>query len=387
VALGLVSRDGGALSPTCERVDDRGIFVLDRGSDSITFKNVSAPPVASVFRGFSAPVKVALDLGDDELLSLLRHDSDPFNRWQSAQTVATRLLVRFAKSANAVGEEVDGLASALKSFLDRDGMSDPAFAAQVLTLPSESEIAQEIGQDVDPDVIYRARKETRTIMGRRLADTLQQLHRTLASAQDYSPDAASAGRRSLRNVALELFAAGDPGAGERLAMEQFRTATNMTDRLAGFAVLTTIPGDVREQAIREFSQRYRDDPLILDKWLSLQAMIPEPDTLERVKRLMEHPVFSLTNPNRVRALVGSFAMNNLTQFHRQDGAGYDFLADIVLTLDGANPQVAARLLTAFGPWKSMEPGRRARAEAALRRIVQKPNLSPDVGDIAQRSLA
>jgi len=144
---------------------------------------------------------------------------------------------------------------------------------------------------------------------------------------------------------------------------------------------------VREQAIGEFAERYRDDPLVLDKWLSLQAMIPESGTLDRMRRLMNHPGFSLTNPNRVRALVGSFALNNATQFHRPDGAGYEFLADIVLTLDATNPQVAARLLTAFGAWKTMEAGRRGRAEAALRRIAEKPNLSPDVGDISQRSLA
>jgi aminopeptidase N len=387
VALGLVPRDGGVLSPTCERVDAAGLFVLDRVSDSLTFTNVTAPPVASVLRGFSAPVKVALDLGDDELLSLLRHDTDPFNRWQSAQTVATRLLVRFARSANAVGGAAERLAAALLSFLDRDGLRDPAFAAQVLTLPSESEIAQEIARNVDPDAIYRARQETRAIVGRRLGSSLRRLRDSLASPETYSPDAESAGRRALRNIALDLLAAGDPALGERLAAEQLHGATNMTDRLAGLAVLTTIPGDSREEAINEFAERYRDDPLVLDKWLSLQAMIPEHDTLDRVRRLMDHPVFSLTNPNRVRALVGSFALANSTQFHRADGAGYDFLADMVLTLDGTNPQVAARLLTAFGTWKTMEAGRRVRAEVALRRIVQKSDLSPDVGDIAQRSLA
>jgi aminopeptidase N len=387
VALGLVPRDGGSLSPTSERVDRNGLFVLDRTSDSLTFTNVAVPPVASVFRGFSAPVKVALDLGEDELLSLLRHDTDPFNRWQSAQTVAMRLLVRFSQSANAVGDAAENLAAALLAFLDRDAMGDPAFAAQVLALPSESEIAQEIGRDVDPDAIHRAREGTRATVGRHLAGSLNRLRDALASSKAYSPDAESAGRRALRNVALDLLAAGNPALGERFAMEQFRGATNMTDRLAGLAVLTTIPGDVRETAIDEFAQRYRDDPLVLDKWLSLQAVIPEPDTLDRVRGLMDHPIFSLTNPNRVRALIGSFALANPTQFHRVDGAGYDFVADIVLSLDSTNPQVAARLLTALGTWKTMEASRRAHAEAALRRIVQKPDLSPDVGDIAQRSLA
>jgi aminopeptidase N len=170
-------------------------------------------------------------------------------------------------------------------------------------------------------------------------------------------------------------------------MEQLGGASNMTDRLAGLAVIATIPGDLREEAIRVFAERYRDDPLVLDKWFALQAMIPERDTLDRVRRLMEHPAFSLSNPNRVRSLIGSFALNNPTEFHRSDGAGYDFIADVVLTLDSINPQLAARLLTAFGAWRTMEATRRARAEAALRRISAKPDLSPDVGDIAQRSLA
>jgi aminopeptidase N len=387
VALGLVPRAGGALSPRSERLGESGVFVLDCASDSITFTNVTAPPVPSLLRAFSAPVKLALDLSDDDLLSLLQHDSDPFNRWQSAQTVATRLLVQLARSANTAGEAAENLAAALLAFLDRDAARDPAFAAQVLTLPSETEIAQEIGADVDPDAIHRARETLRAFIGERLRERLLHLRNGLASSGGYSPDAASAGRRSLRNVALDLIAGADAVFGERLAYEQYQSAVNMTDRLAGLSVLAFTPGPVREDAMRNFSERYRHDPLVLDKWFALQAMIPEPDTLERIKRLMEHPAFSLTNPNRVRSLVGSFTLANPTQFHKADGSGYEFLADIVLTLDPTNPQVAARLLTAFGTWKAMEPGRRTRAEAALRRIAQKPDLSPDVSDIAQRSLA
>ena len=317
----------------------------------------------------------------------MRHDSDPFNRWQSAQTVATRLLVLLARSANTAGEAADGLAAALLAFLERDAACDPAFAAQVLALPSETEIAQEIGSDVDPDAVHRARESLREVVGRRLTERLLTQRDELASSGRYSPDAASAGRRALRNVALDLIAAGDAGLGERLALQQFRTAANMTDRLAGLAVLATIPGEARESALRDFADRYRDDPLVLDKWFALQAMIPEADALDRIRRLMEHPAFSLTNPNRVRSLVGSFSVGNPTQFHRRDGAGYAFLADTVLTLDPTNPQVAARLLTAFGPWRTMESRRRAEAETALQRIARQADLSPDVSDIAQRSLA
>jgi aminopeptidase N len=386
IALGLVATDGGRMEPTCDRVAN-GVFVLDRAADSITFRNVPSPPVPSVFRGFSAPVKVALDLTDADLLTLLTDDADPFNRWQSAQTVAMRLLVRSATTAEAGLDAAESLATALGAFLEREATRDPAFAALVLTLPGEAEIAQEIGADVDPDAIYRARTATRRIIGARLMDRLLQARDAESAMGAYSPDAASAGRRALRNVALDLVAAADPQLGERLAVEQLAQATNMTDRLAALAVLTLIPGAVRERAIEDFADRYRAEPLVLDKWLALQAMIPEPDTLDRVKQLMGHPTFSMANPNRVRSLIGSFSLNNPTQFNRQDGAGYDFLADIVLELDAANPQVAARLLTAFGPWRTMEPKRRMKAEVALRRIAGRANLSPDVSDIVLRSLS
>jgi aminopeptidase N len=386
VALGLVGPEGEGGAGSSERVRD-GVFVLDRAADSITFTGIASPPTPSVFRGFSAPVKVTLDLSDDELLTLLRRDADAFNRWQSAQTVATRLLVRLATSANAGLDTAERLGAALDTFLADQATGDPAFAALVVSLPGEGEVAQEIGENVDPDAIYRARRQVREIIGRHLSERLVRLRDDLASSGAYSPDAPSAGRRSFRNAALDLIAAGDPVLGERLASEQLEAATNMTDRLAALAVLTLLPGEARERALAEFAERHHDEPLVLDKWLGLQGMIPEDETPERVKRLMEHPAFSMGNPNRVRALIGSFALNNPTQFHRRDGSGYEFLADIVIELDGKNPQVAARLLTAFGTWRMMEAERRRRAEAALRRIAQRPNLSPDVADIAQRSLS
>ncbi|HZH53298.1 MAG TPA: aminopeptidase N [Microvirga sp.] len=386
VALGLVARDGSPLQASSERVSADGVFLLDKANDSLVFTDVSTHPVPSLFRGFSAPVKTTLDLANEELLVLLRHDTDAFNRWQAAQTVAMRLLVDLSKGVSVSNEGITALASALASFMQRDALDDPAFAALVITLPSEADIAQEIGRDVDPDAIHRARRELRRRIGQTCFAPLQNFRRTLADAGAYSPDAASAGRRSLRNASLDLLAAADPSLGEKLAVEQFEEAGNMTDRLASLNVLTTLPGDARENALRRFEERYRHEPLVLDKWFTLQAMIPEDGTLERVKRLMEHPAFSMNNPNRVRSLVGSFAMLNQMQFNRADGSGYDFLADIVLRVDETNPQLAARLLTSFSSWRMMEETRRAHAERALRRIAGKPNPSRDVGDIAARSL-
>jgi aminopeptidase N len=386
IALGLVAVDGASMTASSPRVGPDGVFVLDRANDSLLFDNVGSRPVPSVLRGFSAPVRVALSLSDEDLIALLRHDTDPFNRWEASQTVAMRLLVRASRSATPIGDAADRLAAALLAFLVTDAGHDLAFTALVLQLPSEAEVAQEIRTDVDPDAIHRARMELRSTVGAHLADALVQLRERLADGGPYKPDAASAGRRALRNQALDLIAAADEELGTRLAREQFETSSNMTDRLASLGTLALLPGEPRAQALARFADLYRDEPLVLDKWFAIQATIPEADALDRIRALMQHPAFTKANPNRIRAVVGSFSLNNPTQFHRPDGAGYDFLADMVLDLDRSNPQVAARLLTAFGTWRTMERTRRTRAEQALRRIVDAPSLSPDVADIAQRSL-
>ncbi|NIX76921.1 aminopeptidase N [Microvirga terricola] len=386
VALGLVAQDGRPLATSSDRVNAQGVFILDKASDSLTFTNVPSHPVPSVFRGFSAPVKTSLDLSNTELLVLLRHDSDAFNRWQAAQTVAMRLLVALSTGAAVTDADITGLSAALEMFIEDDAMRDPAFAALVLTLPSEADIAQEIAADVDPDAIHKARTELKRRIGSANIGQLWEFHQLLADLGPYSPDAASAGRRALRNVALDLIAGADKRLGERLAREQFDTAGNMTDRLASLSVLTTLPGAAREGALTQFSERYRDEPLVLDKWFALQATILEEGTLERVKGLMNHPAFSINNPNRVRSLVGSFAMANQMQFNRADGAGYAFLAEIVLRADELNPQLAARLLTAFSAWRMMEETRRKHAQQTLQAIAEHPNLSRDVSDIVNRSL-
>ncbi|RDI58756.1 aminopeptidase N [Microvirga subterranea] len=386
VALGLVSRDGEPLQAASDRVSPQGVFLLDKAADSLAFTGVTSQPVPSLFREFSAPVRTSLDLSNEELLVLLRHDSDAFNRWQATQTVAMRLLVAQAKGDAVADSDLADLASALCAFMEADALDDPAFAALVLALPSEADIAQEIGRDIDPDAIHHARKAMRRRIGQACRETLHRFRDSLAERGPYSPDAASAGRRALRNASLDLLAAADAALGEQLAVEQVDDAGNMTDRLAALGVLMTLPGDAREAALARFEERYRDEPLVLDKWFTLQAAIPEDGTLERVRRLMEHQAFAIGNPNRVRALVGSFAMLNQVRFNAKDGSGYDFLADIVLQVDELNPQLAARLLTSFSSWRMMEKTRQTHAKNALQRIAGKPNLSRDVGDIAARSL-
>ncbi len=268
-----------------------------------------------------------------------------------------------------------------------DARLEPAFIAQALSVPGEADIAREVGSDINPDAIFAARAGLRAAIGRRLAGTLDETYDRMKDDGPYSPDAASAGRRFLKNACLDLLAADGNAEGIERAARQYHAAGNMTDRMAALGTLSLHDVPQRADAIEDFYHRYAGDPLILDKWFSLQAGIPEAGTLDRVRRLTLHPAFSHSNPNRVRSLIGAFAQGNMTQFNRADGGGYEFIVDNVLALDEKNPQVAARLLSAFKSWRSMESGRRAAALAALRRVAAAAELSRDVSDIVQRALA
>ena len=390
LAIGLIAPDGHDLPLTLAdgRTVERGVLVLSDPAETFVFTNVGARPVASLNRAFSAPVKLTANLTPDDLHFLAAHDSDPFNRWQALQTLASTLLtdnVKALRAGNPMRTD-GGLVAALGTIL-ADPQVEPAFAAQALAVPSEADIARELGRDVDPDAIFTARVALRAEIGNALGATLRDAYRRLSEAGTYSPDAASAGRRSLKNIALDLLAASGSSAAIALAARQYQSADNMTDRLAAVSTLSLYPVRERQAAIDDFYRRYQSDPLVIDKWFALQAAIPEPATLERVQELTRHPAFSLGNPNRVRSLVGAFTQMNQTQFNRPDGAGYAFLADTVLALDGKNPQVASRMMTAFRSWRALEAVRRARAEAELKRVAAAPSLSPDVRDIVERSLA
>ncbi len=395
IELGLVGEHGenfalvaGAENGASEAEISRGVIELSTPRRRLTFHNLVSRPVASLLRSFSAPVRLSQPASESDLVTLTAYDSDSFNRWQASQTYATRLLLRSVDLLRAGQAPVfdPNFATALRLAL-AGSAADPAFAAQVITLPGEADIAREIGANVDPDAIFMARKALREAIGGALARELLAAYDNLIETGPYSPDAAAAGRRALRNAALDLYAAADPDAGSARALRQFDGAQFMTDKIAALGVIAVQPGAAREAAIDSFYRSYAGEPLVIDKWFALQAMIPERDTLARVKRLMDHPAFSLANPNRVRALIGAFASGNQTQFNAVDGSGYEFIAAIVLVLDAKNPQVAARLLGAFKSWRALEERRRAHAEAALRRVAVAAHLSPDVKDIAERSLA
>jgi aminopeptidase N len=394
VALGLVDPESGDLPLQCADATPEelssGVFALVNSRRVLEFTGVARRPALSVLRGFSAPVRVEDDLTEADLITLLARDSDSFNRWQALQSLATRLLLRaVAAIRKGHAPEFDPDFVAAYGSVVKDALAghiDPAFAAMALALPGETDLAREMARDVDPDAIFRARDSLRGLLGRAHAEGLAALHEGMASAGPFNPDAAGAGRRALRNGALAMLVAGSAIEGAARAQRQMAEADNMTETLGALMSLATIPGSEREHALDAFARRYAAEPLILDKWFALQATIPESGTLARVRGLMGHPAFSLGNPNRVRALIGGFTANP-TQFNRLDGAGYGLLAEIVLTLDPANPQIAARLLTAMRSWRTLEPMRRDKAEAALRRIAGQNELSADTRDIVTRSLA
>ena len=386
IALALFDETGNklALGTSDASVDEiaQGRIVLSEATRTLNFPGVASAPSVSLLRGFSAPARLEPAPSEADLLRLLAHDDDPFNRWQASQSLALRSIF-----AHVRGEATkdDAFAEALGRLVAQS--QDPAFTALALTFPSEADLSREQGENVDPDALHTARKALRQTIGRALRDPLKEIFERGGEKGAYAPDAASAGRRALRNVALDLLAAGDAALGTGAAKAHFDAARNMTDRLAALGTLALIGGPAREEAFARFYAEFADNSLVIDKWFSLQATIPEPATTRRVLDLMAHKDFSLSNPNRARALLGAFAAGNPTRFHAQDGSGYALLIDAVIEIDPKNPQLAARLLTSLRAWRTLEPVRRALAEEALRKVAAVPTLSGDTSDIATRALA
>ncbi|WP_075217500.1 aminopeptidase N [Mongoliimonas terrestris] len=392
VRFGLVGSNGADMTyQAAEGAEVRDdVIVLTEARHEVVFHGVAERPVPSLFRGFSAPVKPQLQSAPSDLTFLMRHDSDSFNRWQAASSLAMTMLVAGAEAVRGgATPRIDpGFLDALDETVANPSL-DPAFRALMLAVPGENDIAREIGENVDPDAIATAHRTLRAAIGARMETTLAHVVSDASAAGDgpFRPDAAGAGRRALVNAALDLLSATGRIEVLEAVERRFDSATNMTDRVAALSILVHRHAPGAAAALDRFHARYGHVPLVVDKWLAVQATAPDTGTLDRVKALTTHPSFSFRNPNRTRALVGSFANLNPTQFARPDGAGFGFVADTVILLDEKNPQVAARIVTSFRSWRSYEPRRRALAEAALHRIAAKPGLSRDVGDIVERTLA
>ena len=386
VKMALLDAEGQALplqiEGDIEAQRHERVLELTEAEQSFTFINMEAEPVPSLLRGFSAPIKLELDWKDEELAFLLAKDGDEFNRWEAGQQLAVRSLLAIIDTLEhgAAAESYSLLSEAFAQLLD-DKDIDPALAAEALTLPAESYLA-EFQQTVDPIAIHTARQYLRQELAQTHRERFLQRYQDLKDDGPYSIDAMSMGRRKLRNLCLAYLAE----TGEPCVTEHYEQAGNMTDTMAALTALVNTGAPAAEQALNGFYQRWREEPLVLDKWFALQAASPQADTLERVQTLMKHPDFTLSNPNRARSVIGSFAMRNAVNFHRLDGAGYRYLADQVLALDALNPQVAARMVTPLIQWRRYAEQRQQQMRDELERILAAPELSGDVREIVSKGL-
>jgi aminopeptidase N len=395
LAVGLLAPDGTELPARLEgESDDEAktrpgtrVLAVSEQRQSFRFVDLSAAPVPSVLRGFSAPVKLK-GVALDRLKFLAVHDPEPFARWEAGQEVAARALldrIEALRRGTAPAPLDPDLVAALRQIL-ADADRDPAFAAEALVLPSEAFLADQMAV-VDVDAVHAAREDARAEIGRTLAQEFAAAYDALADPGPYRIDGLAIGRRALRNAALAYVAAADPTRGAALAKAQFDDAANMTDVLAALAVLADLDRPERAAALAHFFATWSHDPLVVDKWFSLQARSSLPDTPARVRELAAHPAFERKNPNRVRALVGAFAQGNQVRFHDAGGAGYAFLADEVIAVDPGNPTTAARLVQPLCAWRRQDPARQALMQRELERILATPGLSKNTYELVSKSLA
>jgi aminopeptidase N len=377
VSLALLDEDGRPLRAA-------ETLVLDAAEKTFTLEGVARVPVISALRGFSAPVRLETDAPDDHDYILLAADSDLFNRWESGQKLATRLmLARAGGKADEAGEI--RYAEALGRALD-DQSANEAFKALLLAQPSEQDLAMEM-KPADPAAIHAARVALRGVLADVLSDRLGRLHDALAAGGTFSPDAASAGRRALRNAALDILTARPSAAVIERARRHYGSADNMTDAIGGLTALIALGGEPAETALAAFHARWKHEPLVIDKWFAAQARDDGETALGRVMGLTAHPDFDARNPNRLRALVGTFASFNPARFHDPDGAGYRFLADWIIATDRINPMTAARFIEPLGGWRRYPEALGAKMREQLQRIAAVEGLSKNVFELATKALA
>ena len=340
----------------------------------------------SLLRGFSAPVKVRHAYSDDDLAFLLAHDSDPFNRWDAGQQLSIRVLGRLVDDHRAGRKLVldERLVEAFRSTLS-DARLDRRLKAQALALPDEGYLA-ELATEADPAAIHEARQFVRRGLGAALKSELTTAYWANHDSGPYVVDATAIGRRRLKNACLSYLMELDDSAIRVICVDQFDNGNNMTDVVAALVALANVSCPERTQSLKAFYDKWRDDPLVVDKWLTIQATARLPNTLNAVKALLHHPAFNIKNPNKVRSLVGAFCQANPVRFHDPSGAGYTFLTEQVQALDAINGQMAARMCQPLSTWRKYEPGRRALMKSALERIAARPELSKDLYEIVAKSL-
>ncbi|MBM1195074.1 aminopeptidase N [Pseudomonas weihenstephanensis] len=395
VALGLLDAKGKELplqlAGESSPAGTSRVLSVTESQQTFTFTGIAEQPLPSLLRGFSAPVKLHFAYSRDQLMFLMQHDSDGFNRWEAGQQLAVQVL------QDLIGQHQRGealvmdqrLVQALRSVLGNEQL-DQAMVAEMLSLPGEAYLT-EISDVADVEAIHAAREFARKQLADSLYDALwarYQANREVSKTTPYVPQASHFARRALQNIALSyLMLTGKPEV-LAAALEQFEHSDNMTERLTALAVLVNSPFEAEKaQALASFAEHFKDNPLVMDQWFSVQAGSTLPGGLQRVRELMEHPAFNIKNPNKVRALIGAFAGQNLINFHAADGSGYRFLADRVIQLNGFNPQIASRQLAPLTRWRKYDSARQALMKAELERIRNSGELSSDVFEVVSKSLA
>ncbi|WP_114395130.1 aminopeptidase N [Oleisolibacter albus] len=389
VALGLVGTDGRDLPLRLQGEAAAGegsrVLVLNQARQSVTFVDVPTAPVPSLFRGFSAPIRLRFPYSDAQLTFLMAHDSDAFNRWEAGQTLAVKILLDMVAD-RAAGRPM----TVPPAFLEAVGATlarahdDRSFASLALTLPSETYLGQQMDV-IDVDGIHAAREQLRQAIGSAHADTLRAVYDACREHGPFSITPDAIGRRALKNTALAYLMATGGADAQALCLQQYRTAAGMTDVIIALMLIADSDMAERQSCLDAFAERWQGEALVMDKWFMIQAMAGHPETVKRVTALLSHPGFSIRNPNKVYALVGGFTGNPVC-FHAADGSGYAFLADRVIELNALNPQVASRMVKAFARWRNYDGERQAAAKVALERIAHTPDLSRDVYEIVARSL-
>ncbi|ANI33543.1 aminopeptidase N [Pseudomonas putida TRO1] len=367
------------------------VLSVTEAEQTFTFQGIQAKPLPSLLRGFSAPVKLSFPYDRDQLMFLMQHDSDGFNRWEAGQQLSVQVLQELI-GQHQRGEALkldQRLITALGTVLGNESL-DPAMVAEMLSLPGEAYLT-EISQVADVDAIHAAREFARQQIAEHLFDALwarYQANRAVSRSTAYVAEAKHFARRSLQNIALSYLMQSGKQQVLEATLEQFEHCDNMTERLTALAVLVNSPFEAeRAKALAAFAEHFKDNPLVMDQWFSVQAASTLPGGLARVKALMQHPAFTLKNPNKVRALIGAFAGQNLVNFHAADGSGYRFLADLVIELNALNPQIASRQLAPLTRWRKYDDARQALMKGELERILASGELSSDVYEVVSKSLA
>lgn len=386
----------GLLHPvTGEELAASQVLVLKEASQEFTFTNIPVKPVVSTLRAFSAPVNLEIEQPDEELILLMAHDTDSFNRWDAGSRYYTKLILDLAATTATAeipnyqlpDKFVNAIETILKSALSSSGSTDASLLGYALQLPDMMTLMNHLSE-VNIDAVYHSRMHVKKQLALKLRSLFEQVYQATShdATKDFAFNPQEVGRRRLHNTCLDFLASIGDEAVQILAKNQFDTANCMTDKIAALNALASLPGSRREEVLLQFHTDANGNALVLNKWFAIQAIADYDGLIEDVKKLKSHPDFILSNPNRARSLLSSFGLLNHYRFHDKTGAGYSFLADCILELDKINPQVAARMLTAFAQWKKFDIDRKDLMKSQLERIKGAEHLSPDTFEIVSRYL-